>query len=202
MLSAVFHPLLVPSYLFYVVCYQLPGVVLRPLLPDRWLVLGVVLLFTFVLPAAGTAVLLYAGLVDSLELPLRQQRAWPLLLAAASFGAASFLLRRPEFFDALLGQMMVGMTIAVLLTFLITLRWKISAHGVGMGGAAGLLLLLYLGGLEQTNIVWWLTGAVVLAGAVSSARLALNAHTQAQVWAGLALGGGLVLGFGAGLLLG
>ncbi|WP_089333226.1 hypothetical protein [Hymenobacter mucosus] len=200
-LSAVFHPLLVPSYLFYIVCYQLPGVVLRPLLPDRWLVLGVVLLFTFVLPTLGSGMLLYAGLIDSLEMPKRRQRAWPLLLATASFGAAAFLLRRPSFFDALLGHMMLGMMIAVLLTFVITLRWKISAHGVGMGGALGLFGLLYVSADPYAGVLWWLVATCILAGAVGSARLALNAHTEAQVWAGLALGVGLVLGLGTGLTL-
>ena len=83
-LSSVCHPLLVPGYLFYVVCYQLPGVVLRPALPDRWLVLGVVLLFTFVLPSVGTALLLWGGYVSSLELRERRQRPLPLLLLSSS----------------------------------------------------------------------------------------------------------------------
>jgi hypothetical protein len=201
-LSALFHPLLVPSYLYYIVCYQLPGVVLHPLLPDRWIVLAVVLLFTLVLPTIGSVALLRFGLIDSLEMPVRQQRAWPLLLATISFSVVAFLLHRPALFDALLGQMMTGMSLAVGLTFLITLRWKISAHGVGVGGGLGLLALLYLGGAAGSLALWWLLGSVLVAGAVLSARLALNAHTEAQAWAGLALGAGLVIGFGAGLAAG
>lgn len=201
-LSALFHPLLVPSYLYYIVCYQLPGVVLRPLLPDRWVVLGVVLMFTFVVPTMGSVALLRFGLIDSLELPARQQRAWPFLLATLSFTIAAVLLYHPSLFDALLVQMMVGMALAVGLTFLITLRWKISAHGVGVGGALGLLALLYLGGTAGDLTLWWLLGAVLVAGAVLSARLALNAHSETQVWAGLGLGTGLVLAFGAGLAAG
>ncbi|TGD78517.1 hypothetical protein [Hymenobacter wooponensis] len=201
-LSVVFHPLLVPSYLYYIVCYQLPGLVLRPLLPERWFVLGTVLLFTFVLPTLSSVVLLRFGLLDSLEMAARRQRAWPFLLATSSFIIAAVLLYRPQFFDALLGQMMVGMALAVGLTFLITLRWKISAHGVGVGGALGLFAVLYLGGKAGDTILWWLVGSVLVAGAVLSARLALNAHTVAQVWAGLGLGLGLVLGLGAGLAAG
>ncbi|GGG44518.1 hypothetical protein [Hymenobacter glacieicola] len=201
-LSAVFHPLLVPFYLFYIVCYQLPGVVILPPLPDRWLVLAVVWGFTFLLPCLGTVVLIKFGLVDSLQMPEREQRAWPLLLAASSFGAAAWLLHRPGLFDPLLPRMMTGMTVAVLLTFLLTLRWKISAHGVGMGGAAGLLAVLHLSEPDSGPTVWWLAGTILAAGAVGSARLALNAHTEAQVWAGLALGAGLVLGVSAGLALG
>jgi len=201
-LSAAVHPLLVPSYLYYIVCYQLPGVVLYPLLPDRWLVLAVVFVFTFVLPTLVTLVLYWLGVVDSLELRRRRQRPWPLLAAALSFGVAAWLLHRlPITLDALLYYMLLGMTAAVLLTLFVSLRWKISAHGVGVGGAVGLLLIFYISGLADQEALWWLAGSLVLAGAVLSARLELQAHTPGQVWAGLGLGVGLVISLGVGLAL-
>lgn len=191
-----------PSYLFYVVLYQLPGTVLYPTLPDRWLALGLVLIFTFVLPSLSTALLLWSGQIDSMELPDRRQRPLPLLLTTISFGmVAGMLAWFPQAFDALLRYMLVGMTLAVLLTLLISLRWKISAHAVGMGGTVALLALLYLGQGSSTAILWWLMGSMLLAGAVLSARLALDAHTPAQVWGGFALGACLVLGFGLGVHL-
>lgn len=193
-----FHPLLLPSYLFYVVCYQLPGVILYPARPDRWVVVAVVLLFTFLLPALGTGALYWFGRLESLLLRERAQRPLPLLLAAISFGGATLLLHRAVF-DVLLGRMMLGMTLAVVLTLLISLRWKISAHGVGVGGAWGLFVMLYLaesgGGLR----LWWLLGATLVAVAVLNARLALRAHTPAQAWAGLGLGICLVLSLVAGI---
>lgn len=196
------HPLLLPGYLFWVVCYQLPGVVHCPPRPGRGLLLGLVLLFTLVLPAAGTALLLRRGLLSgSLELRERQQRPVPLLLATLSFGTAAGLLSSALAADALLRHMMTGMTLAVLLTLLISLRWKISAHGVGVGGAVGLLALLALGGEGGVATRWWLLGSMGLAGAVLRARLVLAAHTPAQAGAGFALGAGLVLGFGAALAL-
>ena len=203
-LSWVCHPLLLPSFLFYVVGYQLPGVVRYPLLPDRWQLMGLVVLFTFVLPALGTTLLLRGGLITgSLALRERQQRPLPLLLATLSFGTAALLLNSiPQLFDALLRHMMTGMALAVFLTLLISLRWKISAHGVGAGGAVGLLGLLYLGNQGGSVTLWWLLGSLLLARAVLSARLALAAHTPAQAWAGFGLGVGLVLGVGAGLALG
>jgi len=197
-LSGLFHPLLLPSYLFYAVCYQVPEVIVRPALPDRWVVLAVVFAFTFGLPALGTGGLYWFGQLDSLLLRERAQRPLPLLLATFSFGMAATVLTQHTLFDALLGQMMVGMTLAVLLTFLISLSWKISAHGVGVGGAASLFARLYLTNPQSPRLLWWLLGAVVLTGAVLSARLELEAHTPAQVWAGLGLGAGVVLGIGLG----
>ncbi|UOR04727.1 hypothetical protein MUN82_17475 [Hymenobacter aerilatus] len=199
-LSVIFHPLLVPSYLYYIVCYQLPGVVLYPLLPDRWLVVGVAFGFTFLLPTLCTSGLYWAGVIDSLELYDRRQRTLPFLAAAVCFGVAAWLFLRTGFaVDALLRYMMAGMAMAVLLTLLISLRWKISAHAVGVGGAVGLLALLQLSGLADQEALWWLLGSILLAGAVLSARLQLQSHTPAQVWAGLALGISLVVGVGVGV---
>jgi hypothetical protein len=127
----------------------------------------------------------------------RAQRPLPLLLATISFAGASLLLRR-TYFDALLAHMMLGMTLAVLLTLLISLRWKISAHGVGVGGALGLFLVLHLLDTAAWPGLWWLLLATLVAVAVISARLALDAHTPAQAWAGLGLGVGLVLALTAG----
>lgn len=195
-----FHPLLLPSYLFYVVCYQLPNLVLHPARPDRWVVLAVVFLFTFLLPALGTGALYWFGRLDSLLLRERAQRPLPLLLATISFAGATLLLYRAAF-DVLLGRMTLGMTLAVVLTLLISLRWKISAHGVGVGGAFGLFLVLYFTNSGGGLGLGWLLGATLVAVAVLSARLALNAHTPAQAWAGLGLGICVVLGLVAGASL-
>lgn len=189
-----------PSYLFYILCYQLPGTIWLPGLPDRWIVLAIVFAFTFVLPSLGTGALFWFGHVNSLMLRERAQRPLPLLLAAFSFGVAAVVLYQPAIFDALLSQIMAGMAVAVFLTFLLTFRWKISAHGVGIGGALGLLLLFHLTG-PSAHTLWALAGMVVLAGSVLSARLALNAHTPGEAWAGLSLGVSLVFGFSLGLWL-
>ncbi|RYU78435.1 hypothetical protein [Hymenobacter persicinus] len=174
----------------------------RPSVPDRWIVLAVVFGFTFVLPTLGTGALYWFGQLDSLLLRERAQRPLPLLLATFSFGLAATILAQQLVFDRLLGQLIVGMVLAVFLTFVISLSWKISAHGVGVGGAAGLIALLYLTSAQPIELLWWLVGTIIIAGAVLTARLELEAHTSAQVWAGLALGVGVVLGMGLGLQLG
>lgn len=182
------------------ICYQLPGVLWLPALADRWVVLAIVFGFTFLLPSLGTGALFWFGHVDSLLLRERAQRPLPLLLATFSFGTAAAVLYQPSVFDPLLHRLMTGMALAVFLTFLISLRWKISAHAVGVGGALGLLLLFHLTAPSAASL-WALLGMVLLAGGVLSARLALNAHTPAQAWAGLSLGLGIVAGMSLGLWL-
>ncbi|WP_170061909.1 hypothetical protein [Hymenobacter chitinivorans] len=156
--------------------------------------------FSFLLPTLGTGALFWFGHVDSLLLRERAQRPLPLLLATFSFGMAAIVLYQPAVFDPLLSHLMAGMAAGVFLTFLISLRWKISAHAVGVGGGLGLLLRFYLLA-PATAALWALLVMVILAGAVLSARLALDAHTPTQVWAGLSLGLGIVAGMSLGVWL-
>ncbi len=187
-LSGIFHPLLVPSYLVAALLWGAPGAVtLAP--GGRPAVLGLVALSTFLLPALGTYALVRTGRAASLLLPDHRERSAPLLFALGGFASAARLLWAAT---PVLGLALALQAVAVALTWLITRHWLISAHGVAMGGTVGLALLL--GRLVPGASAWPLAAALLLAGAVGSARLALDAHTEAQVWAGLALG----LGVGAG----
>ncbi|AYA38106.1 hypothetical protein D3Y59_14310 [Hymenobacter oligotrophus] len=197
-LSAVFHPLLVPTYLVLMLAYGMPTALLPLATEARWQLTLWVWLLTFWLPGLGTWLLYRAGRISSVELYERRQRPVPLLLTALGFGAATALLGSTAAYRAPLLLLMLGsITLAVVLTLGITLRWKISAHGVGMGGALGLLLLLVLGPYPIGSCgPRWLLAAGGVAAAVSWARLALRAHTPAQVAAGLGLGAAVALGAG------
>ena len=188
-LSGVFHPLLVPTYLVAALLWGAPASLFSLAAEARPHVLAVVVISTFLLPALGTYALVRTGRVASLLLPNHRERSGPLLLALVGFAVAARVLGAVE---PVLGLALGLQAVAVALTWLISRYWLISAHGVAMGGTVGLALLLSR--LVPGGSVWPLAGALALAGAVGTARLALDAHTPAQVWAGLALG----LGVGAG----
>ncbi|MCR5887945.1 hypothetical protein LRS06_09165 [Hymenobacter sp. J193] len=152
---------------------------------------------TFGVPALGTAVLYAFGRVSSLQLGERRQRYGPLLLASLSFGGAAYLVPQLAGAHSLLALLLAGMALAVTLTFIITFWWKISAHGVGMGGALAMLLVLWGQQPALPTTYLSLSAGLVLAAAVAWARLILRAHTKAQVAAGLLLG----LGTGLGVIL-
>lgn len=200
LLSVVFHPLLIPTYLVAVLGYGFPAELLPLTAAARGQVLLLVWLITFGLPALATWLLVRSGRISSVELRERRQRPLPLLLTVLAFGAATALpAYGPAYRAPLLTVVLGAMTAAALLTWLITFWWKISAHGVGLGGAAGLLTWLLLrpyptGG---AGLAWWL-GALLTAAAVAGARLRLRAHTPAQVAAGLLLGGLVALLSGLG----
>lgn len=199
LLSGVFHPLLVPTYFTWVLLQRAPaGLLTLPPTAHR-AVLLVVLASTAALPALATYWLVRRGRASSLLLPTTQERLVPLAITLVGFG---FAARQLWVLDPLLGLTLALQAIAVALTLFITSRWLISAHGVGMGGAVGgLLVLARLAATAElaAPLVPVFALALVLAGAVGSARLALAAHSATQVWAGLALGAGI--GLGAALVI-
>ena len=82
--------------------------------------------------------------------------------------------------------MLAGGFIALAFTTLITLRWKISAHMVGIGGCVGALMAL--NALHGLYLLFPIAMLLLLAGALGTARLLISDHSSAQVYAGFALG--------------
>ena len=78
------------------------------------------------------------------------------------------------------------MVIASCLSILITVAtffFKISAHAVGVGGLAGILVSLAM--LSSPELTMPALAAIVLAGLTMSSRLMLNVHTLREVsWGG------------------
>jgi hypothetical protein len=74
-----------------------------------------------------------------------------------------------------------------LLVGLISIYWQISAHSVGIGGVVGIVAGI-ITKFGETDLVLVLAALIMLTGMVASARLRLNAHTPAQIGAGLMLG--------------
>ena len=197
-LSVVFHPLLVPSYLFYLILYVLPSSLVTFPLVSRWLVQLVVFFSTFLIPTLGTLALIKTGYVSSITTEERSERALPLLFTLVCFAMTSYMFYQEKHFDRLFFLIMLVITAGVLFTYLISYFWKISAHGIGLGGALGLLVLLHTW-LPADTSIYLVAGTVFICGTVLSARLALDAHTPAEVYAGFGLG--LLLGGASGVWL-
>ncbi|NDK56462.1 hypothetical protein [Pontibacter fetidus] len=197
-LSVVLHPLLLPTYLFAFILYYLPAPALSLPMQSRWIVLGMIFFTTFIIPGLGAYAMMRSGQLDSMEMERRDQRRLPLLFTSVCYGITTYLLYREAAFDEIFYFIMVIITASVLLTYAVSLFWKVSAHSVGIGGALGLLLLLSKL-VADVPMLFPISLSIVLAGAVLSARLALHAHSPAEVYTGF--GAGLLLAFTAGILV-
>ena len=186
-LSVAAHPLLVPSLLFAIVLFSSPRLS-APLQPDlRWPMLGLLVLTTFLIPVGSLLILYTLGRIPSLHMPERKQRGLPFLFVSIFYAVTSyiFISKYPQLLH--LNIMLAGITFIIFLITAVTLYWKISAHSTAISGGVGFLAAFAVF-YQDSVLLYVLAGMIVLAGAVMSARLYLNAHEPAEVWVGGLLG--------------
>jgi membrane-associated phospholipid phosphatase len=194
-----------PTWLFALLLYAAPARlnVDTYSLQARFSVLVLLFLGTFALPSLFILYLYRVGFLRDLTMPLRADRRLPYLLTGVfyTFVTYFFAFRMSLFSETSPGVAVLlgGITLSVLLVGIINQYWKISAHAVGVGGVLGAIAVL-LTKSGDTDLFLPLVGLIALCGLVGSARLQLNAHTLAQVVAGLGLGT-LVSAVSAGWLL-
>jgi len=80
----------------------------------------------------------------------------------------------------------VGGGIAILITAFLNLKFKISAHMLGVGGLLGVLMSVAY--LIQFNMTPFYIAVIILAGFIGFARLKLDEHKPYQLYVGFALG--------------
>jgi hypothetical protein len=196
-ISVVMHPSLMGTYLSALVLFNGPAELLQYADSLRLMLLGLVFITTFLMPAMALVFLHQIGIIKDLTLPERKDRFLPFLISLVSYGGAAFYFftKLPQVI--LLPAMMVAICMAVFVVLLTTFFYKISAHATGISGVAGALI-----SLQQTfpdsDFLYPLMAAVLVWGIILSARLALKAHTPGELLVGSMVGFGTCY---AGLLL-
>jgi membrane-associated phospholipid phosphatase len=188
-ISIVLQPLLIPSYTLLVI-FNLNNYIALIIPPQyRQIILGIVVVTTFLFPALFILILYRRRIIKTLHMDQREERIIPLLITAIFFFLAYNLIRRIQL-DEIYLRLFLGSFISVVSALIISLFWKISMHMMGVGGLVGALI-----GVSQVipvDLAFWVMIAVFLSGLTGFARLKLKAHTPMQVYAGF-LGGILVM---------
>lgn len=184
-LSAVFSPLLIPTYAMAIALW---ATILRviPLSVKLWSLSGVFFL-TAVVPTVIILLLMRRGQVKDLDISDRSERFKPFVATLICYLAATWYvweLNAPSWLVAFF----VGATLAGIIELLVTIRWKISAHTGSIGGLAGAIFWLASSSIIWGNPLVWISLAVAAVGAVAWARLYLDRHTPMQVLAGALVG--------------
>ncbi|GHI87574.1 hypothetical protein ACWGF3_06160 [Streptomyces xanthophaeus] len=153
-----------------------------------WAGLGWGLLAAFFCGVIPIGIIMFGvrrGALTDQHIRVRRQRVLPMALSLVSVVAGIALvhvLGAPADVSALVVAMLVGLASSLL----VTLGWQISVHMSVAGGTVMILLIAF--GAPMLL-------AVPVAVAVGWSRLALRAHTPAQLLAGSALGSTAALTF-------
>ncbi len=172
--SAVLHPLVLPAiaFTFLVVADSTHDLL------HQAIVEGVAIVFSVILVPAYIFFLKGQGLVDSIDITIREQRINPLRMAVVSY-FIGFLLLKTAGASSLAQGLMFCYATNTLLIVLITNWWKVSVHTTAISGP--LVVMAYQFG----NVISPFFGLIPLVGV---SRLILKRHTVAQVLVGAAIG--------------
>jgi hypothetical protein len=192
------HPLLILTYMLLLMLALNPfefGV--REITEQRAMLLLIsVFSTTFLIPGAGVALMKPLGLIKSLEMEDKQERIGPYIVTGVFYLWLFKNLHSGIAIPNIYTCFVLGATLGLFFAFFANIFTKISAHATGMGGFVTMILItaftwpnhtLQVGNLHL-SLVAVVGIAVVLAGIVGTARLALNAHTPTDLLRGYGVG--------------
>lgn len=198
--STIFQPLFLPIYAFmlYLLIEDESTAFLRDsgaeVLVNRYLIL--ITLLTAVIPIISMMVMKKSGIITSLQLPIRRERIPVMMLVLMYYLFTFYLFKTGDnMWNHIFGLFMAFLTgglILSVISLLITLKWKISLHAIGISGMAGAFLgmteVMYpINNFEEMRIIN--AALLFFVGVVCASRLILKVHSINQVLAGLILGG-------------
>lgn len=184
-ISAVFSPLIVPTYGMVITAFL---TILR-FLPVNllWTAIVITFVITCLVPVSAIIALYKTGVISDPGLNERSERYIPYgvvilcyLGCAFFFYKASAPLWLPMFF--------AGASVATAINTVVNRWWKISAHAAAMGGLVALMFRIVASHYALFNLNVWISVVIILAGLVMTARVYLGRHTLWQVIAGCANG--------------
>ncbi|MDH4089094.1 MAG: hypothetical protein OEV74_04175 [Cyclobacteriaceae bacterium] len=183
--SILFHPLLLATYLFALFSLALPAG-LDPLKDDgHWNFVFLIFCVTFLLPALNIGIFKTFGSIKSLAMEERQERVIPFSFIAILYIVVTYLFysrTRVGLNDNLL-KFLIVIDILVLTATVLTVFYKISIHSMAIWGFIGILLPLNKVS-EDGALLYPTILSIVLAGVIMSARLQLHAHTPREIMVG------------------
>ena len=189
-ISYIFHPAIMPAvgYLLFFFLLSSESFGRRQIL-----LLSLIFLGTFVVPAFFLLTLRYTGLISSLNVNNRKERTIPFMFTTIFYTLLAYLMVQKVGYDIQVILLTGGVALSMCLTTLVTLFHKTSVHTIGISGLLGFLF-----GFQAANTSLELLLPIVilffLTGVVMSSRLYLEAHTPNEVWSGFLIGFGTCFG--------
>ncbi|MBC6992679.1 hypothetical protein QWY85_02745 [Neolewinella lacunae] len=197
-LSVLFHPLLVPTYMYILLLRINPFLFGSNGFGDERAMLTLIMLvvYTFVIPVVSVLLMIMLNMVSNVMVEDRMERVGPLLLVMVLYFWIYYNLSKSNDVPTIFSAFLLGVVVALAVSFAVNTLEKISLHAVGMGGLTGMVMItmalfgsqgLVVGGATY-SLGLLVMAIVLLAGLVGTARLALGSHTLAQVVAGYVVG--------------
>lgn len=185
--SVVTHPLFLNYLGFLLLFWCIPALRIMYTSTGLSYILGLYFLNVVVLPLILLSMMKHKGVIDSYDLPDKQQRKLPLILISLLYIMSYYLFQKLDVHRVLLSYLLSAATILIF-TSLLNNFYKISLHAVGAGALLGLICSLQF--FTSTDLRPLVILALLLCGFILTARNIAGNHTRAEYLTGLAVGFG------------
>ena len=185
--SVLFHPLLMATYGCLLLFFGVKDSIYDYMTPleNKLRISIIVFAFTFIFPVLNIYLLFRLKHIPSLLLSNQNDRTRPYLMSSLFYFGLFYLLKDVNIW-AVIKLFIVGGGIAILFTALINLKFKISAHMVGVGGLLGVLISISY--LTKFDMTLFYILIIIVAGFIGASRLILKEHQPYQLYLGFILG--------------
>jgi hypothetical protein len=185
LLSIIFHPIILPTYAFLLIYWTNPLLFSNYNKADLGRIFLTVFINTFAFPLIAILLVWRLGFVKSLKMESQQERLVPFITCGALY-IWTYIVFRKSGLPEILSVVILGATITLFASFLITIFRKVSIHASSMGCLFILTLALCL--LSQGDYHILLMGIAIIGGIICSSRLLLGAHDTSEVSLGYFIG--------------
>lgn len=187
-ISYVFHPLFIPTYIFFFLMTQVPyefaGITTWQL---KMRLFGLFWLTAF-FPAFAVFLLWRLKFSESMFLKTQKERIIPFVITMFFYWWMYYLSRNFTDQPIVLKFFFMGIFIATSIGLVFNNFMKISLHAMAAGGgAAAIILFSYY---YQTPFGVFISIALLLTGIICTSRLLVSDHTEKEIYFGLLVGAG------------
>lgn len=185
-ISYVFHPLFIPTYVFLFLIYQVPYEFAGITEYQLQLRLFSIFWLTAFFPAFAVFLLWRLKFSDSIFLRTQKERIVPYIITMFFYWWMYFLSRNFTDQPAVLKFFYMGIFMATVAGLILNNYFKISLHGMAVGGALAAIILfaMYYG----LPLGLYMSLAALLTGMVCTSRFLVSDHTNVELYTGLAVG--------------
>jgi membrane-associated phospholipid phosphatase len=181
--SILFHPVFVPTITVFLIVKIYSNIII--LENQAGIILIGTCVFSLILPLFSVFILLLTKKIDSLEMPKKEERFLPILFASIWMILGFYFMKEIFSYAPIMKSIHLGAIYVMLISLLITKKWKISLHMLAIGGATGVFIMLEF--LFGQNLMLLLI-TILISGILGFSRLSLKAHSLNQIYAGFIVG--------------
>ncbi len=185
-ISYIFHPLFIPTYVFFFLIRQFPYEFANITEWQLKMRFFGVFWFTAFFPAFAVFLLWRLKFSESIFLRTQKERVVPYIISMFFYWWMYYLSRNFTDQPGVLKFFFMGIFVATVVGLILNNYFKISLHAMGIGGALAAIILFAM--YYQMSLGVSISIVTIMAGMVCTSRFLVSDHTSKEIYTGLFVG--------------